>query len=55
MINTKALSLRPLKTEGAPRTISLVWRKSFRRDLDIAALATYLRGRMAGLRVRRTS
>ena len=54
MINTKALALRPLKTEGAPRTISLVWRKSFRRDLDIAALATYLRGRMAGLRVKRT-
>ncbi|MCW8915219.1 MAG: LysR substrate-binding domain-containing protein [Magnetovibrio sp.] len=53
MINTKALVLRPLKTDGAPRTISLVWRKSFRRDLDIAALATYLRGRMGGLRVKR--
>jgi len=53
MINTDALEVRPLKTNGAPRHIALVWRKSFRRDLDIAALGAYLRGRMAGLRVKR--
>lgn len=53
MINTNALEVRPLKTDGAPRQIGLVWRKSFRRDLDIAALGAYLRGRMAGLRVKR--
>lgn len=53
MINTKAIELRPLKTGGDPRQIALTWRASFRRDLDIAALAAYLRGRMAGLRVKR--
>jgi len=53
IINTKTIEVRPLKTKGAPRQIGLVWRKSFRRDLDIAALGAYLRGRMAGLRVRR--
>ncbi|MBL4615260.1 MAG: hydrogen peroxide-inducible genes activator, partial [Magnetovibrio sp.] len=53
MINTDALELRPLKTSGTPRQISLVWRTSFRRDLDIAALGAYLRGRMAGLRIKR--
>jgi len=53
MINTDALEVRPLKTGGAARQIGLVWRKSFRRDDDIAALGAYLRGRMAGLRVKR--
>ena len=53
MINTKNIEVRPLKTDGAPRQIGLVWRASFRRDLDIAALGAYLRGRMAGLRVTR--
>lgn len=53
MINTDNIEVRPLKTSGAPRQIGLVWRKSFGRDLDIAALGAYLRGRMAGLRVKR--
>jgi len=53
MINTDNLAVRPLTTGGAPRQIALVWRKSFRRDLDIAALSAYLRGRMAGLRIKR--
>lgn len=53
MINTAALDIRALKTTGAPRQIALVWRASFRRDLDIAALGAYLRGRMAGLRIKR--
>ncbi|HEY9080439.1 hydrogen peroxide-inducible genes activator [Magnetovibrio sp.] len=53
MINTTNLEVRPLKTNGAPRQIGLVWRSAFRRDLDIAALGAYLRGRMAGLRVKR--
>lgn len=53
MINTDNLDIRPLKTNGAPRQIGLVWRSSFRRDDDIAALGAYLRGRMAGLRVKR--
>lgn len=51
MLNTDAIELRPLKTETAPRQIALVWRTSFKRDADIAALGAYLRGRMAGLRV----
>jgi len=53
MINTDNIEVRPLKTNGAPRQIGLVWRSSFRRDDDIAALGAYLRGRMAGLRVKR--
>lgn len=44
---------RPLPPAGQMRTLALVWRRSFRREDDIAALATYLRGAMAGLRAKR--
>lgn len=44
---------RPLPSAGPARTLALAWRRSFRREDDIAALATYFRGVMAGLRVKR--
>ncbi|NQV20612.1 MAG: hydrogen peroxide-inducible genes activator [Rhodospirillales bacterium] len=44
---------RPLPPAGPMRTLALVWRRSFRREDDIAALATYLLGAMAGLRAKR--
>jgi len=47
------LELRPLYRGDAGRELALVWRKSYKRDTDIAALGAYLRGRMAGLRVKR--
>lgn len=49
---TSAITLRPLKSAGKGRELALVWRKSYRRDGDVAALGAYLRGRMAGLRVK---
>jgi len=41
---------RPLSAGAPHRRIALVWRRSFRREDDVAALATYMRGRMAALR-----
>lgn len=54
LAKSSAIELRPLKTDGPGRELALVWRKSYKRDSDIAALGAYLRGRMAGLRVKRT-
>ncbi|HEY9164256.1 MAG TPA: hydrogen peroxide-inducible genes activator [Magnetovibrio sp.] len=48
-----AIELRPLQGGATGRELALVWRKSYRRDSDVAALGAYLRGRMAGLRVKR--
>ena len=53
LAKSSAVELRPLVTGGAGRELALVWRKSYKRDSDIAALGAYLRGRMAGLRVKR--
>lgn len=50
-----AIELRPLQGGGAGRELALVWRKSYKRDSDVAALGAYLRGRMAGLRIKRTN
>lgn len=45
--------IKPL-TKGSPaRHLGLVWRSSFVRDGDVAALGAYLKGRMAGLRIKR--
>ncbi|MBF0247347.1 MAG: hydrogen peroxide-inducible genes activator [Alphaproteobacteria bacterium] len=55
MLNVSALDVRPLKTAGPPRELALAWRGSFRRDADVAAMGAYMRGRMAGLRVKRTA
>jgi len=43
----------PLPADSPPRDLALVWRKSFRREGDLAALATYMRGQLASLRVGR--
>jgi len=53
LAKSSAIELRPLKSDGPGRELALVWRKSYKRDADIAALGAYLRGRMAGLRVKR--
>jgi len=53
LAKSNAIELRPLKSDGPGRELALVWRKSYKRDADIAALGAYLRGRMAGLRVKR--
>ncbi len=53
LAKSSALALRPLQTNGPGRELALVWRKSYKRDNDIAAVGAYLRGRMAGLRVKR--
>lgn len=50
-----AVEAIPLGPGSAPRELALVWRKSFRREDDIAALATYMRGQLASMRVRRAS
>lgn len=43
----------PLGPDSAPRELALVWRKSYRREGDVAALATYMRGQMADMRMKR--
>lgn len=45
--------VKPLAKDSPARHLGLVWRASFPRDGDVAALGAYLKGRMAGLRVRR--
>lgn len=49
------VALKPLTKDSPPRRIGLVWRKSYHRDGDVAALGAYLKGRMAGLRISRRS
>ena len=48
------IAVKPLTKESPPRRIGLIWRKSYPRTDNMAALGAYLRGRMAGLRVKRT-
>ena len=45
--------VKPLAKDSPARHIGLVWRASYARDGDVAALAAYMKGRMAGLHVRR--
>lgn len=50
-----SVAVRPLPADSPPRELALVWRKSYRREGDIAALATYMRGQLASMRVKRAS
>lgn len=58
LAKSSQVELRPLVSPGPKsvkgRELALVWRKSYKRDADISALGAYLRGRMAGLRIKRT-
>ena len=53
LLKGSAVRACPLTPGSAPRELTLVWRKSFRRENDLAALATYMRGQMASLRMSR--
>lgn len=54
LLKGSAVHACPLAPGTAPRELALVWRKSFRRENDLAALATYMRGQMASLRTSRS-
>jgi LysR family hydrogen peroxide-inducible transcriptional activator len=47
------VAVKPLAKDSPPRRIGLVWRKSYHRAGDVAALGAYLKGRMAGMRLSR--
>lgn len=47
------VGVKPLGKDSPPRRIGIVWRRSYHREGDIAALAAYLKGRLAGFRVSR--
>ena len=53
LLKGSAVEARPLPADSSPRELALVWRKSYRREADLAALATYMRGQLATLRVGR--
>jgi LysR family hydrogen peroxide-inducible transcriptional activator len=53
LVKNAAVEVRPLAGDSPPRELALVWRKSFRREGDLAALATYIRGQLAALRTQR--
>lgn len=55
LLKGSAVQVRPLAADSAPRELALVWRKSYRRENDLAALATYMRGQIASLRMSRTA
>jgi LysR family hydrogen peroxide-inducible transcriptional activator len=48
-----AIGVKPLARDSPPRRLGLVWRKSYHREGDVAALGAYLKGRMATLRASR--
>lgn len=54
MARNPAVVVKPLADDSPPRSIGLVWRRSFVRDGDVAALGAYVKGRMAGVRMKRT-
>ena len=54
LVKGTAVALKPLDRDSPPRTLGLVWRRGFHREGDVAALGAYLKGRLAGLKVRRT-
>jgi len=53
LLKGSAVEARPLGPDSRPRELALVWRKSYRRENDLAALATYMRGQMASMRTHR--
>lgn len=54
LVKGSDVALKPLAKDSPSRHIGLVWRKSYHREGDVAALGAYLKGRMAGLRVKRS-
>ena len=53
LVRDADVAVKPL-TDGSPiRRLGLVWRRSYHRPDDLAALGAYLKGRMAGLRIKR--
>lgn len=53
LAKSPALERKPLAKDSPARHIGLVWRKSYHREGDVAALGAYLQGRLAGLRLSR--
>jgi len=53
LLKGSTVEARPLDPDSPSRELALVWRKSFRRENDLAALATYMRGQMASMRAHR--
>ncbi len=53
LVKNAAVETRPLTPDSPSRELALVWRRSFRREADLAALATYMRGQLASLRAHR--
>ncbi len=53
LLKGSTVEARPLAAGSPPRELALVWRESFRREGDLAALATLTRGAMAARRVQR--
>ncbi len=52
LLKGSAVEARPLTSDSPPRELALVWRKSIRREGDLSALATCMRGELAGRRIR---
>jgi len=53
LLKGSAVAARPLGPDSPPRSLALVWRKSYRREGDLAALGAYMRGQLAAMRVAR--
>lgn len=53
LLKGSTVEARPLTPDSPPRELALVWRRSYRREADLAALATYMRGQLATLRTKR--
>ena len=53
LVRNNRVAVKPLAAACPARRLALVWRASYGREDDVAALGTYLKGRMAGLRVKR--
>jgi LysR family hydrogen peroxide-inducible transcriptional activator len=51
LIKGANVAVKPLAKDSPARRIGLVWRKSYSREDDVAALGAYLKGRMAGLHI----
>jgi len=52
LLKGSAVEACPLNPESPPRELALVWRKAFRREGDLAALATFMRGELAARRAK---
>ena len=55
LVRGTAIGLKPLARDSPPRRLGLVWRRSYHREGDVAALGAYLKGRMATLRASRAT